>query len=104
MMGSGAEGVAGTQRPASVEFAVVPIEGGTERFGAAHYVRSDPDGSFQVSLPPGEYRIVPKEKALDPEGFARRRRRAPLLVVEQTVVVGVGSFTEVDVLQKGEAP
>jgi hypothetical protein len=104
MVGSGAEGGVATERPASVEFAVVPIEAGSARFDAARYVRSDPDGSFQVRLPPGEYRIVPKEKAVDPEGYARSRRRSPLTVVEQNVVVGAGSFTQVDVVQKGEAP
>ncbi len=88
----------------SMEFAVVPIDGETTRFSAAKYVTSDQDGTFRVVLPPGKYRIVSKEKALNPEKFRRMRRRPPLMVREKTVFVQAGAFTDVDVVHSGEAP
>jgi hypothetical protein len=87
-----------------MEFAVVPIDGETTSFSAAKYVTSDQDGTFRVLLQPGKYRIVSKEKALNPESFRRVRRRPPLVVVEKTVFVQAGAFTDIDVVQSGEAP
>ncbi len=104
VVGGGAENAVPSRRVLSMEFAVVPIDGETAKFDAAIYVTSDPDGTFQVALPPGKYRIVPKEKALDPEAFKSLRRRPPILVVEQSVVIEEGAFTDVDVIHAGEAP
>ncbi len=87
-----------------MEFAVVPIDGETAEFSAAKYVKSDQDGTFQVILPAGKYRIVSKEKALNPDKFRRMRRRPPIMVVEKTVFVQAGAFTDVDVVHSGEAP
>ena len=104
IVGSGAEHGEASERILSMEFAVVPIDGETINFSAAKYVVSDPDGMFQLILPPGKYRIVSKEKALNPEEFSNIRRRPPITVVEITVVIQAGTFTEVDVIHSGQAP
>jgi hypothetical protein len=103
-VGSGAEDGGASRRILSMGFAVVPIDGETTNFSAAKYVTSDPDGTFRVVLAPGKYRIVSKEKALNPESFRNIRRRLPLVVVEKTVFVHAGAFTDVDVVHSGEAP
>ncbi len=104
IVGSGAESGAASSRIVSMEFAVVPIDGETTKFSAAKYVVSDQDGTFQVILSPGKYRLVSKEKALNPESFKRMGRRLPLVVVEKTVFVQAGAFTDVDVVHSGQAP
>jgi hypothetical protein len=104
IVGSGAEYGEASKSILSLEFAVVPIDGETAQFDTAKYVKSDPDGTFQLILPPGKYQIVSKEKALNPEEFKNIRRRPPIRVVEQTVFVQAGAFTEVDVIQSGPAP
>ena len=104
IVGSGAEYGVASKRILSMEFAVVPIDGETTNFSAAKYVKSDPDGMFQLILPPGKYRIVSKEKALNPDEFNRMRKRLPLIVVEETVFVQADAFTYVDVVHSGQAP
>ena len=104
IVGSGAEYGVASKRILSMEFAVVPIDGETTKFSAAKYVISDQDGTFQVILPPGKYRIVSKEKAQNPDKFSRIRTRPPITVVEKTVFVQAGAFTDVDVVHSGEAP
>ena len=104
LVGSGAEYGDTSKSILSLEFAVVPIDGETAQFDAAKYVKSDPDGTFQLILPPGKYQIVSKEKALNPEEFKNIRRRPTIRVVEQTVFVQAGAFTEVDVIHSGPAP
>ncbi len=104
IVGSGAEYGVASKRILSMEFAVVPIDGETIKFSAARYVTSDQDGTFQVTLPPGKYRIVSKEKALNPDKFRHMRRRLFLMVVEQTVFVQAGAFTDIDVIHSGQAP
>ena len=104
IVGSGAENGVASKRILSMEFAVAPVDDETINFSTAKYVKSDQDGTFQVILPPGKYRIVSKEKALDPEKFSRMRRRPPLMIVEKTVFVQAGAFIDVDVVHSGEAP
>lgn len=104
IVGSGAKYGRASKRILSMEFAVVPIDGETTKFSAAKYVISDQDGTFQIILPPGKYRIVSKRKALNPDKFRRMRRRPPLMVVEKTVFVQAGAFTDVDVVHSGQAP
>jgi len=104
IVGSGAENGVASKRILSMGFAIVPIDGETTKFSASKYVISDQAGTFQVILPPGKYRIVSTEKALNPEKFRRMRRRMPLTVVEKNVLVQAGAFTDVDIIFYGQAP
>ena len=104
IVGSGAEGGTPSRQTGSMAFAVVPIEGASAAFDAAKYVTSGADGSFNVALPSGQYRIVSIDEARNPNEFQHRRRRMPLTLRTQTVVVHEGKFTDVEVVFVGEAP
>ena len=96
-------GVAGRPprgRLASLEFAVAPIEDDRPVYERAILVRSDDDGKYEVTLPPGRYWVGPKAKALGP---ANDRPRS-VIFSEKTVVVRDGAFTDVDLVQRGFAP
>ena len=104
LVGSGAEGGATSKHVGSMEFTIVPIDGDNARFDAAIYVTSERDGSFKVALPSGQYRIVSMDEARDPVKFKHMRKRPPMTLRKQTVLVRRGAYTEVDVVFVGEAP
>jgi hypothetical protein len=85
---------------ASIEFAIAPLEGGKPAYDKAILVRSDREGKYRVTLPPGSYWIGPKAKALDP---ARYRPRA-VVFQEQEAVVTEGAFSRLDLSEVGYAP
>jgi hypothetical protein len=89
-----------TSRPASIEFAVAPVEGAAPAYAKARFVRSDEHGAFKVGLAPGTYWIGAKEKALDPTRYSPR----DLVFSEMTVVVRAGTFVTVALAQTGYAP
>jgi hypothetical protein len=89
-----------TSRPASIEFAIAPVEGTTPAYARAVFVRSDEQGAFKVSLPPGTYWIGAKEKALDPARYSPR----DLEFSEKQVVVPGRTFVTVVLTQTGYAP
>ena len=97
---SGVPGGQPTGGPASMEFAIAPVEDGKPTYGKAIVVRSDREGKYKVALPPGRYWIGPKAKALDP---AHYRPRA-VVFRELEAVVTEGTFTRLDLSQVGYAP
>jgi hypothetical protein len=97
---SGVRGGETTSRPASIEFAIAPVEGATPAYAKARFVRSDAQGAFKVGLAPGTYWIGAKEKALDPARYSPR----DLEFSEMTVVVRAGTFVTVALAQTGYAP
>lgn len=100
---SGAEGGKTTERPRSMEFAIAPVEGDSPIYGKAIFIKSDDQGNYEVSLPPGTYWLGPKPKALDPKKF-EKYGRGSVRFSEKVVVVKQGTFTHVDVLQESFAP
>jgi hypothetical protein len=97
---SGVRNGATTSRPASIEFAIAPVEGTTPIYAKAQFVKSDGQGAFKVSLLPGTYWIGAKEKALDPVRYSPR----DLEFSEMTVIVPAGAFVAVALVQTGYAP
>ena len=97
---SGVRGGDTTRRPASIEFAIAPVEGTTPVYSKAIFVKSDSQGAFKVNRPPGTYWIGAKEKALDPVGYTPRE----IEFSEMVVVVPAGAFVTVTVVQTGYAP
>lgn len=100
---SGAEGGKTREGTRSMEFAIAPVEGDSPIYGKAIFIKSDDQGNYEVSLPPGTYWIGPKPKALDPEKF-EKYGRGSVGFSEKVVVVKQGNFTQVDVLQESFAP
>ena len=96
-------GVAGskpTGEPASIEFAIAPLEGDKPAFDRAIFVKSERDGKYRVALPPGKYWIGPKAQAQGATNF-------PPLDVEfraKTAVVTEGALTHVDLSEIHLAP
>jgi hypothetical protein len=82
-----------------VEFAIAPMQGNRPEFQNAIFVTSDPQGKYEVALPPGRYWVGTKAKALDPENY----RPAAVTLFEQVVLIPEG-FTELDLLEIGYAP
>jgi hypothetical protein len=97
---SGVPGGRTTAQPASIEFAVAPIENDAPSYNQSMLVKSDELGKFKILLPPGKYWLGPKGKALDPINYAP----ASFSVSEETIVVKQGTFTKIDVFQVGYAP
>lgn len=97
---SGVPGGPTTGGPASIEFAIAPIENDKPSYSKSIFVRSDKQGKFKVSLPPGKYWLGPKGKALDPINYAP----GTFSVSEEIVVVEQGAFTKIDLFQLGYAP
>jgi hypothetical protein len=97
---SGMPGGRTTARPASVEFAIAPVENDKPSYSQSIFIKSDEQGNFKVSLPPGKYWLGPKDKALDPVNYVPRS----FSVSEEVVLVEQGTFTKIDVLQVGYAP
>jgi hypothetical protein len=100
MVVSGVQGGETTGGPASMEFAIAPIENTTLTYSKAIFVRSDNQGKFKITLPPGKYWIGPKAKALDPVHYVP----GTVLFSEEVVVVEEGVFTQVDLSEVGYAP
>ena len=97
---SGRPGGQTTGGPRSVEFAIAPIEKNRRAYNKAILVKSDQQGNYEVALPPGQYWIGPKAKALDPVKY----RPGAMEVAEQEIVVKAGEFTRIDVVEVGYAP
>jgi hypothetical protein len=97
---SGVPGGQPSGRPASIEFAIAPIDNDQPSYSRSIFIKSDEQGNFKVSLPPGKYWLGPKGKALDPVNYAP----ASFSVSEETVVVKQGTFTKIDLFQVGYAP
>jgi hypothetical protein len=113
--GDGSSGIRGTTRsivisgvpggptiggPASVEFAVAPVEAGKSRYDRAIFVKSDAQGKFQVELRPGRYWLGPKAKALDPINYAP----GAVEFSEKVVEVKAGTFISVELVMTGYRP
>lgn len=97
---SGMQGGETTGGLASIEFASAPLEGGKPAYEKALFVKSDLQGAYQVTLPPGTYWIGPKAKALAPTDY----RPDAFVLPEKEVVVKEGVFTQLDLVQVGYAP
>ena len=97
---SGVRNGATTSRPASIEFAIAPVDGNTPVYAKAIFVKSDAQGAFKVSLTPGTYWIGDKEKALNP----LRYTPGEFVFSEMTVAVPAGTFVTVALTQTGYAP
>lgn len=97
---SGVPGGATTSRPASIEFAVAPVQGDKPVYEKAIFVKSDAQGTFTVDLPPGTYWLGAREKALNPSGSSP----GGIEVSEMTVVVPARTFVFVTLVQTGYAP
>jgi hypothetical protein len=97
---SGVPGGPTTEKPASIEFAIAPIENDTTAYSKAIVIKSDAQGMFKVALPPGTYWIGPKAKALDPGQYVSDA----VVFSEAVVVVQEGTFTHVELVQTGYAP
>src|SRR5262249_22424952 len=96
---SGIPGGPTTGGPDSVEFAIAPLLDDHPQYRNAIFVKSDPQGKYEVALPPGRYWVGPRAKALDPENY----KPAAVTVSEEVVVVRDG-FTELDLVAIGYAP
>ena len=97
---SGVPGGQTTGGPTSIEFAIVPIENDGPSYKKSTFVKSDKDGKYKISLPPGKYWIGPKAKAQDPINYAA----GTFSFSEKIVVVEQGTFTQVDLFETGYAP
>jgi hypothetical protein len=97
---SGIPGGQTTGGPQSIEFAIAPIEGDRPAYHHAIFVKSDPQGHYEVALPPGKYWIGPKAKALDPMHY----RPGAVVLSEEVAVVNEGEFTRIDLVEIGYAP
>lgn len=100
MVVSGVQRGGTTGGPASMEFAIAPIENNTPIYSKAIFIRSDKQGKFEVTLPPGKYWIGPKAKVLDPVHYVP----GAVSFSEKVVVVEKGVFTQVDLSEVGYAP
>jgi hypothetical protein len=97
---SGVPGGRISVRPASVEFAIAPVENDKPSYSRSVFIKSDEQGNFKVSLPPGKYWLGPKDKALDPTNYIP----GSFFVSEELVVVKQSTFTKIDLFQVGYAP
>jgi len=96
---SGMPGRPTTGGPASVEFAVVPMQDDRPAFQNAIFVKSDASGKYEVALPPARYWVGPKAKALDPQNY----QPAATTFSEDIIVVRDG-FVELDLIEMSYAP
>jgi len=97
---SGVPGGRSTAQPASIEFAVVPIQNDAPSYREAIFVKSDELGKFKIPLRPGKYWLGPKDKALDPVNYVP----GSFFVSEEIVQVEQGTFTQIDLFQVGYGP
>lgn len=99
---SGVPGGESTVRPASLEFAIAPIEGKEPRYDKAIFITSDTEGKYEVFLPPGKYWIGSKVKASDPINYVTPESFA--FSEKSVVVVEESAFILVDLSRVGLAP
>jgi len=97
---SGVPGGETTGGPASLEFAIAPVESGEPVYERAIFVTSNESGVFRVQLSPGLYWLGPKGKALDPMGYSA----GAVAFSEMTVEVDAGGFSFVELSLTGYAP
>ena len=97
---SGVPGGPTTGGPASIEFAIAPIEKDAPAYKNALFVTSDKAGKYKISLSPGKYWIGPKAKVSDPINYDP----GPISFSEKIVVVEPGTFTQVDLFEVRYAP
>ena len=97
---SGVPGGSTTGGPASLEFAIAPVEADKPIYEKAIFFKSDAQGMFKVELPPGTYWIGPKAKALDPMQYDP----GSVVFSEMVVLVKEGSFLSVELVETGYAP
>lgn len=99
MVRSGMPGRPTTGGPASLEFAIVPMQDDRPEYQNAIFVKSDAQGRYEVALPAGRYWVGPKAKALDPENY-----QPVVVTLSEEVVVVRDGFTELDLLEMSYAP
>jgi hypothetical protein len=97
---SGVPGGQTTSRPASIEFAIAPVQDDKPVYEKAIFVKSDAQGTFTVDLPPGTYWLGAREKALNPAHYSP----GDVVFSEMTVVVPARTFVSVTLVQTGYAP
>ena len=97
---SGVPGGQTTGRPSSIEFAIAPLDGEQPVYDQAIFVTSDPQGQYEVALPPGRYWIGPQAKARNPTTY----RPGAMEVPEEMVVVQEGEISQLDLVAVGYAP
>lgn len=97
---SGVRGGETTGGATSMEFAIAPVENDSPSYSKAIFIKSDEEGKFEVALPPGEYWIGPKAKALDPVNFVT----IPTSFSEMIVVVTEDVFAQVEISLTMAAP
>jgi hypothetical protein len=97
---SGVPGGQTTGRPSSIEFAIAPLDGEQPVYDKAIFITSDPQGQYEVALPPGRYWIGPKAKARNPTAS----RPGAMEVPKERVVVQEGDLTQLDLVAVGYAP
>lgn len=88
-----------TIKPISIEFAIAPIIKGQPAYGKSTFVKSDGEGKYRISLPPGEYWVGSKDKVIDPVHYLE----SSLQFSEERVLVKEGEFTSLDLLILGYA-
>jgi hypothetical protein len=88
-----------TIKVASIEFAIAPMENGIPLYDQSIFVKSDKEGKYHISLPPGKYWIGPKGKALDPDHYFS----PSFSFEEKEVVIKEGAITSLDLLLTGYA-
>jgi hypothetical protein len=97
---SGVRGGPTTGGPASVEFAIAPVEADKPLYEKVRFVTSDARGQFEVELHPGKYWIGPKAKALDPGNYDP----GSVVLSEMIVAVKEGTFISIELVQTGYLP
>ena len=97
---SGIPGRQNISRPATMEFAIAPLDGNEPKYDQAIFVRSDEDGRYKVALRPGTYWLGPKAKALDPV----RYNPTDASFSEKMALVKEGVFTQIDLSETRYAP
>jgi hypothetical protein len=97
---SGVPGGPTTGGPASIEFAIAPIENDAPAYKKALFIASGKAGKYKISLSPGKYWIGPKAKVFDPINYDP----GPISFSEKIVVVEPGTFTQVDLFEVRYAP
>ncbi|MDA1127749.1 MAG: hypothetical protein O2913_03490 [Chloroflexi bacterium] len=97
---SGAPPGGRTGGPASVEFAIAPMEADSPVLDKAIFLTSEADGTYKVDLPPGTYWIGPKGMALNPIDYSP----GPFELSVKVAVVKEGAFTQCDISEIVYAP
>ena len=96
-------GVAGSkpvEKVGRVTFAVAPVVDGKPAYAEAIFVTANDDGSYLVSLAPGQYWIGPPAKARDPRHYIPRSAA----IAEQLVTVTAEDWTHLDLIEVGRGP